>query len=163
MSIRSAKDEDWDYVIDKAVLLHYANARMPDIKNFPENMVRETVRQRLPSNQKQGLRSRLSMRKELKNEALIAWDEDGNRAGCVHMRLEPGEGSKVAWVFILYVEPQHRGKGLGRELMARAEAWARENGANSILLYVTPGEEIPHHLYDSIGFVPLKVRMRKKL
>jgi len=49
------------------------------------------------------------------------------------------------WVYYLAVSPAHRRKGLGRALMAAAEAWLRARGAPKIQLMVREGN-------DALGF-----------
>jgi len=64
--------------------------------------------------------------------AFIALSEDGTPAGFVELSLrgyaEGCEGAPVPYVEGWYVEPALRGRGIGRMLVATAEAWARERG-----------------------------------
>jgi GNAT superfamily N-acetyltransferase len=54
----------------------------------------------------------------------------------------------------LFVRPDHRRSGVGRELMLRAEDEARERGYNALLL-TTNAEtmSLAQPLYDSLGYV----------
>jgi ribosomal protein S18 acetylase RimI-like enzyme len=52
----------------------------------------------------------------------------------------------------LYVTPQHRGRGLGRELMERAIAMAKERGADGMDLNTSVDDEAARALYESLGF-----------
>lgn len=56
------------------------------------------------------------------------------------------------WVYYLGVLPDHRGKGLGRILMAAAEAWLRERGAPKIQLMVRDDNEAALGFYKALGY-----------
>ena len=63
---------------------------------------------------------------------LVAEGSDGALAGFAELSLRPyAEGcttSPVAYLEGWYVEPAHRGRGVGGALVAAAEAWARTRG-----------------------------------
>ncbi|MCW3845770.1 GNAT family acetyltransferase [Sphingomonas sp. LB-2] len=60
------------------------------------------------------------------------------------------------WVYYLAVAPGHRRKGLGRALMAGAEAWLRERGAPKIQLMVREENEAVA-FYEALGLERQKV------
>jgi ribosomal protein S18 acetylase RimI-like enzyme len=60
------------------------------------------------------------------------------------------------WVYYLAVSPDHRRKGLGRALMAAAEAWLRERGAPKIQLMVREGNAAVE-FYEALGLERQKV------
>lgn len=60
------------------------------------------------------------------------------------------------WVYYLAVAPDHRRKGLGRALMAAAEAWLRARGAPKIQLMVREGNEAVA-FYEALGLERQKV------
>ena len=55
------------------------------------------------------------------------------------------------WVYYLAVSPEHRRKGLGRALMAAAEAWLRERGAPKIQLMVRADNDAALGFYEALG------------
>jgi ribosomal protein S18 acetylase RimI-like enzyme len=57
-----------------------------------------------------------------------------------------------AFLTELWLEPQARGKGLGREALALVEKAARENGAQALHLMVRHENEVARRLYDRAGF-----------
>ncbi len=57
-----------------------------------------------------------------------------------------------AFVDELYLEPGSRGRGLGREALAIAEAYCRERGVRTLLLEVEPHREQAFELYRQSGF-----------
>ena len=54
----------------------------------------------------------------------------------------------------LAVAPGHRGRGIGRALLAEIEREARARGACKITLEVLEGNAIARHAYDRAGFRP---------
>jgi ribosomal protein S18 acetylase RimI-like enzyme len=60
------------------------------------------------------------------------------------------------WVYYLAVSPDHRRKGLGRTLMAAAEAWLRARGAPKIQLMVREENEAIG-FYEALGLERQKV------
>lgn len=78
--------------------------------------------------------------------------EDDALAGSVMVGFDGHRG----WVYYLAVSPEHRRKGLGRTLMAAAEAWLRERGAPKIQLMVREGNEAAA-FYEALGMERQKV------
>ena len=50
------------------------------------------------------------------------------------------------------VEPECRGRGVGRQLMSFALAEAKRMGCSAIELSVDPENTRPHHFYETLGF-----------
>jgi len=61
---------------------------------------------------------------------------------------EPGRG-QLRWVLL---DPAARGRGLGRDLLARALGEARERGYDGVYLWTVAGLDAAHHLYEQAGF-----------
>lgn len=69
-----------------------------------------------------------------------------------------------AFLTELYLLPEARGRGLGREVIAMIEALAVERGARALHLVVRPENEPAVRLYQSAGFdTPPRVLMTKGL
>ena len=67
------------------------------------------------------------------------------------------------WIWDVLVEPDQRGRGLGREAMRLGEEYARAQGAHSIGLHVFGFNTAAHRLYESLGYETTSIRMRKRL
>ena len=81
--------------------------------------------------------------------AFTLW-ADAARVGHIELRrLAPGH-ARLARVGI---DPAHRGRGLGRVLLARALQNARRAGIESFELGVYPDNAVARRLYASFGFV----------
>lgn len=52
----------------------------------------------------------------------------------------------------LYVEPSRRGAGVGRALIERAIAWARQRGAMRVVLETADTNDRAQALYERLGF-----------
>ena len=56
-------------------------------------------------------------------------------------------------LFQMWVAPEYRGQGVGKQVMQAAIAWARERQLQSLHLSVTDGDTPARYLYESLGFV----------
>ena len=74
--------------------------------------------------------------------------------GFVH--LHPGSDhyfkAKLCHISDLIVAPVGRGQGIGKLLMAKAEAWAKNEGYERLTLNVFAGNERARKLYEELGF-----------
>ncbi|MGJ8537902.1 MAG: GNAT family acetyltransferase [Parasphingopyxis sp.] len=55
------------------------------------------------------------------------------------------------WVYYLAVDPAHRRIGIGKRMMAAAEAWLRERGAPKIQLMVRSDNKAVIAFYEALG------------
>lgn len=63
----------------------------------------------------------------------------------------------------LMVRREFRGRGIGKELVAACETYAREHGVERLRIGVLAANETADRLYDSLGFDKLYVEREKKL
>jgi DNA-binding MarR family transcriptional regulator/GNAT superfamily N-acetyltransferase len=73
----------------------------------------------------------------------------GRRLGCVFL---VAAGRRTAKLRLLLVEPEARGAGLGRELIARGVQFARDAGYRRIVLWTQRSLSAARHLYIQAGF-----------
>ncbi len=72
-------------------------------------------------------------------------------------------GDRHAHIFLLYVAPEHRRRGIGAALMGQAEDWARSRGDRQIGLQVFESNQPALHLYRNLGFQTQSLWMVKSL
>ena len=63
-----------------------------------------------------------------------------------------GEDGHRGWVYYLAVDPAHRRSGLGRTMMAAAEAWLRGRGAPKIQFMVREDNAATIAFYEHLGY-----------
>lgn len=68
------------------------------------------------------------------------------------------ETPRQAEIAGLIVDETARGGGIGRQLLAAAEAWAREQGCGAIRVRSNVIRERAHAFYAREGFVPIKTQ-----
>ncbi|HLO04815.1 MAG TPA: GNAT family N-acetyltransferase [Symbiobacteriaceae bacterium] len=95
---------------------------------------------------------------------LVAEDAAG-LAGFIWLAIEEewgGTGTRGE-VAALYVRPEYRGKGVGRELMAEGEAMLRRYGCHKVHLMVTRSNESAVRLYEELGYKVTRLQMEKSM
>lgn len=68
-----------------------------------------------------------------------------------------GHDGHRGWVYYLAVQPDHRGNGLGRELMNAAESWLRGRGVPKLQLMVRADNRAVIEFYKQLGYVDQQV------
>ena len=68
-----------------------------------------------------------------------------------------GDDGHRGWVYYLAVAPARRRAGLGRAMMAEAEAWLRSRGAPKLQLMVREDNEEALGFYEALGLERQKV------
>ncbi len=96
---------------------------------------------------------------------LVAEDADRTRLGFVH--LHPATdfftGERHGHVSDIVVAPEAEGRGVGRALMAAAEAWARRSGFRLLSLHVFDTNARARAFYARLGYRPDIVKLIKAL
>ncbi|MBF2016161.1 MAG: GNAT family N-acetyltransferase [Rivularia sp. T60_A2020_040] len=72
-------------------------------------------------------------------------------------------GLRHAHIFLLYVIPEHRRKGIGTALMHYAENWAKNRGDTQIALQVFQSNTPALNLYNQLGYQNQSLWMVKPL
>jgi GNAT superfamily N-acetyltransferase len=87
----------------------------------------------------------------------------GERVGYVWWADRDLDAGPTAWIYDVYIDEPHRGKGFGRGLMAAVEAQVREAGLVRMELHAWVDNDPATSLYRSLGFVPAGMEMFKQL
>ncbi len=72
-------------------------------------------------------------------------------------------GQGYPYIFLLYVSPAHRRRGIGSSLIHQAEAWATARGDWQLGLQVFHHNQPALRLYEALGFQPQAIAMVKSL
>jgi ribosomal protein S18 acetylase RimI-like enzyme len=85
--------------------------------------------------------------------------------GCVWVgnAIDQVSGDRHAHIFLLYVVPEHRRRGIGKALMQYVENWAIERGDRQIGLQVFQSNQPALNLYNQLGYQTQSLWMLKEL
>lgn len=94
--------------------------------------------------------------------------EDGERpVGFAYMEYEPmlyaDLATEVAWLHDIYVEPETRGQGAGKALLAAIRGEAKRLGANKVLLSVALANVEGQRLFERNGFRRTMIEMMTEI
>lgn len=65
-------------------------------------------------------------------------------------------------LYDIVVDPDHRGKGIGRQLLTKALAMLKDRGAPRVVLSTAQGNEAAQHLFESAGFRRTMIEMTRE-
>ncbi|MEH2197597.1 GNAT family N-acetyltransferase [Nostoc sp.] len=77
--------------------------------------------------------------------------------------IDQVQGNRHAHIFILYVVPEHRRRGIGTALMRYVENWAIQRGDRQIGLQVFQSNKPALNLYNQLGYQTQSLWMVKFL
>ena len=89
--------------------------------------------------------------------------DDGRPVGVIWVGPHPQELEGVAYIWDVEVDPSERGRGFGRAAMLLAEEHARSRGYRALALNVFGFNTTARGLYESLGYEPTSIQMRKEL
>jgi ribosomal protein S18 acetylase RimI-like enzyme len=78
--------------------------------------------------------------------------DDGNPVAVVASRHEADSPVNERELQAMWVTPGSRKEGLARNLADSVLGWAKEDGADTVTLYVGPGNAPARALYEALGF-----------
>ncbi len=76
----------------------------------------------------------------------------GEQAGKLVASVMTGHDGHRGWLYYLAVDPAARKHGLGRAMVAAAEAWLQQRGVPKVMLMVRPENEKVRAFYDALGY-----------
>jgi ribosomal protein S18 acetylase RimI-like enzyme len=88
---------------------------------------------------------------------------DGTVAGQVWVAVSAHGDAPDAWIYDIQVEPECRGRGYSRALLAAAERAAAAHGATAIGLNVFGRNTVARRLYETSGYEITALQMTKPL
>lgn len=77
--------------------------------------------------------------------------------------VDQRSGERHAYVLLLFVEPQHRRRGLATALLQHGHRWAQQRGDRQVALQVLSSNEPALKLYQKLGYTPDSVLMTRPL
>lgn len=88
-----------------------------------------------------------------------------NPIACVWVgnAIDQVQGNRHAHIFVLYVAPEYRRRGIGTALMQYVENWAIQRGDRQIGLQVFQSNKPALNLYDRLGYQTQSLWMVKFL
>jgi len=95
------------------------------------------------------------------NSTLLVAESEGQIVGVLSCKGGDQKGTKHTTTLGISVHKGWRNQGVGRALMERAIAWAKETGViKRVQLEVTAGNASGIHLYEKLGFEKEGLRRR---
>ncbi len=73
------------------------------------------------------------------------------------------QGDGTWFIYDIEILEQQRGNGYGRATMLAAEDHVRASGGTTLELHVFGSNRTARQLYESLGYEPTRIRMRKQL
>ncbi|MDD1746644.1 MAG: GNAT family N-acetyltransferase [Methanomassiliicoccales archaeon] len=80
--------------------------------------------------------------------------------GALWLKIED-QDRPVGFVYDIFLEEEHRGKGLGKATMAALGAFAKEKGLRALYLHVFSHNTVAIRLYEGAGFKVKSMNMEK--
>lgn len=100
---------------------------------------------------------RLSTMLRRTDEMLVVADSGGSVIGWAHMRIaNTMQTGPFAELTGLVVFEEHRGRGIGMQLVGAAEAWAVEQGLEIVRVRSRSSRERTHRFYEGLGYERVK-------
>jgi ribosomal protein S18 acetylase RimI-like enzyme len=91
------------------------------------------------------------------------FDEDSTRVGSIWFGVRRDGKEPYGYIWDIMLDPAHRGKGLGEQVMRAVEEKVRALGLSQISLNVF-GHNLPaRKLYERLGYEAIAVSMKKDL
>jgi mycothiol synthase len=87
-------------------------------------------------------------------DGLLLLESEGRLAGSCWTKIHRDTDPPMGEIYVIGVDPDFRGRGLGRALTAAGLEWLAAKGLTLGMLYVDAGNEVAVSMYGSMGFSP---------
>jgi aminoglycoside 6'-N-acetyltransferase I len=81
----------------------------------------------------------------------------------IHSTAPGCKTDRIGYLEAWYVDPDWRGKGVGRALIERAEAWAKKKGCLEMASDTTPSYPLSPAAHEALGYQEVERYFRKDL
>ncbi|MDR7087286.1 GNAT superfamily N-acetyltransferase [Aeromicrobium panaciterrae] len=85
----------------------------------------------------------------------------GEEVGVLWLFTDPALKTPETMIYDIEIAEDHRGKGLGRELLTAAEEWCADHSIGLLKLHVFAKNTTAVSLYESAGFEATNINMAK--
>ncbi len=108
----------------------------------------------------------LTVEQYLSRETPLWWVNDSNSpVACLWAgnAIDQITGDRIAHIFLLYVAPEHRRRGIATALISLVETWAIGKGLHAIGLQLFQTNSSALNLYNRLGYQTQSLSMAKPL
>jgi ribosomal protein S18 acetylase RimI-like enzyme len=108
----------------------------------------------------------LTVEQYLSRETPLWWVNDSNSpVACLWAgnAIDQITGDRIAHIFLLYVAPEHRRRGIATALIGLVETWAIGKGLRAIGLQLFQTNSSALNLYNRLGYQTQSLSMAKPL
>ena len=103
--------------------------------------------------------ARLSKILSKRDHQFLIAEADGTTLGWMHAALSDHLDTDTCVIIEgLVVDRNHRGQGVGKILLARAEQWAKASGCSLVRLRSTSTRTNAHAFYEHLGYTNVKTQ-----
>ena len=86
------------------------------------------------------------------SEGFLLHESEGRLAGFCWTKVHPGSHTAQGELYVVAVDPDFQGSGLGRSLVLAGLHWLARRGLDTAMLYVDASNRSAVALYESLGF-----------
>jgi mycothiol synthase len=86
-------------------------------------------------------------------DGFLLHERDGRLAGFCWTKIHRDTDPVLGEIFVIGIDPDFRGQGLGRPLTMAGLDWLARQGVTTAMLYVEADNAPARRLYDDLGFV----------
>jgi ribosomal protein S18 acetylase RimI-like enzyme len=135
----------------------YRELRLAALRDAP-NAFGSTLAREQPFSDEEWI-TRLSAGATSRVDCPLVAEDAGRAVGLAWVRIDAND-SGTATLYQVWVHPDARRSGIGQRLLDAALLWAREAGANEMLLSVATGADSALEFYRRAGFCEVGAQTR---